>query len=55
LATTFAGIHFRITKEIRIRVAIGAITIDAMGVMDAMTATETDVEVIATTMVHGVA
>lgn len=58
LATTFAGIRCRTTKEIRIRVAIVAITMD---VIDAITATTVrdpaamGVEMVDVTMNHGVA
>ena len=58
LATTFAGIHCRTTKGIRIRVAIVAIMMDAT---DAITATTVPgpaamgVEMAGVTMNHGVA
>jgi hypothetical protein len=58
LATTFAGTRCRITKEIRIRVAIVAITMDVMAVMpvtDAMTVLTAAVGETGMTMDHGVA
>jgi hypothetical protein len=60
LATTSAGIHCRITKEIRIRVAIVTmVTIGETGATAEITVTtvpeEVIVEMTGTTMGHGVA